>query len=235
MSPPEKEKGLAELLSGASALTGLVPGKREVLLFESYRKEILFWNNKMNLVSVKSPLDLPVKHFIDSLTAAPYFPRKDATVLDIGAGAGFPGIPLKICMGALKLYLLESQRKKASFLKHIVRKLDLRDATVIHRRTEDLIREGSYREFFDTVISRATVKLPKLLEMGGYFLSPDGILIAMKGAAVEKELRDALDSLPLNRMVFLDARDLSLPETAIGRKIFVFKKIGRRVSPGPPF
>ena len=231
MSPPEKEKGLAELLSGAAALTGLMPGKSEISLFESYRKEILFWNNKMNLVSVKSPLDLPVKHFIDSLTAAPYLPRKDVTVLDIGAGAGFPGIPLKICMGALKLYLLESQRKKASFLKHIVRKLDLRDVTVVHKRAEDLIREGSYREFFDTVISRATLKLPKLLEMGGYFLSSSGILIAMKGAGVEKELRDALDSRPSNRMAFLAAYDLSLPETADRRKIVIFKKTGRRESP----
>jgi len=231
MSPLEKEKGLAELLSGAAALTGLMPGKSEISLFESYRKEILFWNNKMNLVSVKSPLDLPVKHFIDSLTAAPYLPRKDVTVLDIGAGAGFPGIPLKICMGALKLYLLESQRKKASFLKHIVRKLDLRDVTVVHKRAEDLIREGSYREFFDTVISRATLKLPKLLEMGGYFLSSSGILIAMKGAGVEKELRDALDSRPSNRMAFLAAYDLSLPETADRRKIVIFKKTGRRESP----
>ena len=231
MSPLEKEKGLAELLSGAAALTGLMPGKSEISLFESYRKEILFWNNKMNLVSVKSPLDLPVKHFIDSLTAAPYLPRKDVTVLDIGAGAGFPGIPLKICMGALKLYLLESQRKKASFLKHIVRKLDLRDVTVVHKRAEDLIREGSYREFFDTVISRATLKLPKLLEMGGYFLSSSGILIAMKGTGVEKELRDALDSRPSNRMAFLAAYDLSLPETADRRKIVIFKKTGRRESP----
>jgi 16S rRNA (guanine527-N7)-methyltransferase len=224
MSPPEKEKGLAELLSGASPLTGLVPAEREISLFESYRKEILFWNNKMNLVSVKSSLDLPVKHFIDSLTVAPYLPRKDVMVLDIGAGAGFPGIPLKICMGSLKLYLLESQRKKASFLKHIIRKLDLHDVTVIHKRAEGIIGEGSYREFFDTVISRATLKLPKLIVMGGYFLSAGGILIAMKGAGVEKELRDALDLCPSNRMVFLDARDLFLPETADRRKIVIFKK-----------
>ena len=225
MSPPKKEKGLAELLSGASAITGLMPGEKEISLFESYRKEILFWNNKMNLVSVKSPLDIPVKHFIDSLTAAPYLPRKDVTVLDIGAGAGFPGIPLKICMGSLKLYLLESQRKKASFLKHVVRKLDLGGITVLHKRAEDLIGEGSYREFFDTVISRATLKLPKLVTMGGYFLAAGGILLAMKGADIEKELRDALKSCPSSSMVFLTARDLSLPETADRRKIVVFKKI----------
>lgn len=225
MSPSAKEKGLAELLSGASALTGLLPGKREISLFESYRKEILFWNNKMNLVSVKSPVDLPVKHFIDSLTAAPYLPRNDVTLLDIGTGAGFPGIPLKICMGALKLYLLESQRKKASFLKHIVRKLELRDATVVHGRAEDLIREGSYRGFFETVVSRATVKLPKLLEMAGHFLSPGGILIAMKGAAVEKELGDVPGFLPSNRMVFLGTRELILPVTAARRKLVFFKKV----------
>ena len=225
MSPLKKEKGLAELLSGASAITGLMPGEKEISLFESYRKEILFWNNKMNLVSVKSPLDLPVKHFLDSLTAAPYLPRKDGTVLDIGAGAGFPGIPLKICMDSLKLYLLESQRKKASFLKHVVRNLDLGDVTVVNKRAEDLIGEGSYRESFDTVISRATLKLPKLVAMGGYFLAAGGVLIAMKGADIAKELRDALKSCPPSRMVFLDAHDLSLPETADRRKIVVFKKI----------
>lgn len=235
MSPPAKVKGLAELLSGSSGLTGLTPGDKEISLLESYRKEILFWNNKMNLVSVKSPLDIPVKHFIDSLTAAPYLPRKDVAVLDIGAGAGFPGIPLKICMDSLKLYLLESQRKKASFLKHLVRTLDLHDVTVVHKRAEDLIREGSYREFFDTVISRATLKLPKLLGMGNHFLSAGGILIAMKGADVEKELRDALTFCPSNRMVFVDSHALSLPETADRRKILVFKKTWPPGLSGIPF
>ncbi len=127
-------------------------------------------------------------------------------------------------MGALRLYLLESQRKKASFLKHVVRKLDLRDATVFHGRAEDLIREGSYRAFFETVISRATVKLPKLLEMAGHFLSPGGILIAMKGAAFDRELRDGLDSLSSNRMALLETRELTLPVTADRRTLILFKK-----------
>jgi 16S rRNA (guanine527-N7)-methyltransferase len=225
MSPAEELKSLAEILSGASALTGLTPGEKELSHFESYRKAILFWNNKMNLLSVRSPLDLAVKHFVDSLSVAPYLPREDAKVLDIGAGAGFPGIPLKICMSSLQLYLLESQRKKVSFLKHVVRELGLRDVTVIHRRTEELIAEGSCRDFFDAVVSRALWKLSKLLPAGGHFLSTGGVLIAMKGTEIVTELRDALDLCPAVGLAFVATHELSLPGVAGRRKIVLFRKI----------
>jgi 16S rRNA (guanine527-N7)-methyltransferase len=225
MSPAEELKSLAEILSGASALTGLTPGEKEISLFESYRKAILFWNNKMNLLSGRSPLELAVKHFVDSLTAAPYLPGRNATVLDIGAGAGFPGIPLKICMAPLKLYLLESQRKKVSFLRHVVRKLGLQDVTVIHRRTEELIDEGACKAFFDAVVSRALWKLSKLLLAGGYFLSPGGILIAMKGVDIEEELRDALDLCADFDMAFVATHDLTLPGKAGRRTIVLFRKL----------
>ncbi len=224
MSPAEKDKGLAEILNEASALTGLTPGEREISLFESYRKAILFWNNKMNLVSVRSARDLEVRHFVDSLTVAPHLPRKDATVLDIGAGAGFPGIPLKICLNSLRLYLLEPQRKKVSFLRHIVRELGLRDVTVIHRRVEELIDEGSCRAFFDAVISRALWKLPNLLPAGLHFLVPGGVLIAMKGGGIDEELRDALKLCPASGMTLVGVHDFTLPGRADRRKIVVFRK-----------
>lgn len=224
MSPAENEKGLAEILSGASALTGLMPGEREISLFESYRKAILFWNNKMNLVSVRSARDLEVKHFVDSLTAAPCLPRKDATLLDIGAGAGFPGIPLKICLDSLRLHLLEPQRKKVSFLRYVVRELGLRDVTVIHSRVEDLVEEGSLRAFFDAVISRALWKLPNLLPAGSHFLVPGGVLIVMKGPGIERELSDALDLCPASGMALVAVRDLTLPGRADRRKIVVFRR-----------
>ncbi|HPC73068.1 MAG TPA: 16S rRNA (guanine(527)-N(7))-methyltransferase RsmG [Syntrophales bacterium] len=225
MSPADESTGLAEILSGASALTGLVPGEKEISLLESYRKAILFWNSKMSLLALRSPPDLTVKHFVDSLTVAPYLPGEDARVLDIGTGAGFPGIPLKIFMGSLRLWLLESRRKKVSFLKHVVRELGLREVTVIHRRTEDLIAEGSCKAFFDAVVSRALWKLCRLIPAGGHFLSTGGVLIAMKGADIEEELRDALDLCPAHGMAFVAAHELTLPGEAGRRKIVLFRKV----------
>ncbi|MBM4272170.1 MAG: 16S rRNA (guanine(527)-N(7))-methyltransferase RsmG [Deltaproteobacteria bacterium] len=219
------DPSLIRTVSDAAQAIGVPLGHRELALIETYHRELLLWNEKINLVSVKSALDIPIKHVIDSLTIAPFITNRYAKVLDIGAGAGFPGIPLKIVRNELHVFLLEASRKKSSFLKHIIRSLNLAGTIVIHDRAERLMQGESYREYFDTVISRATLKLPVLIRMGAHFLNPNGFLIAMKGKNPDAELNDA-ENLP-ERAVFpsVSIHEIRLPVTGDFRKIVIYKKL----------
>lgn len=200
---------------------------KEFVLFETYYKELLIWNKKINLVSVRSDLDIPIKHFIDSLTLLPYIKSKTGQVLDIGSGAGFPGIPLKIALNSLTVVLLESSRKKTSFLKHIIRSLNLTDITVINNRVESLMEmeDETYRDRFEVVISRATFKLPQLLRIGGFFLSPNGSLIAMKSKRSDEELTEAAEMSQKVGLKYIASHDLTLPITGDFRKIIIYEKL----------
>jgi 16S rRNA (guanine527-N7)-methyltransferase len=215
---------LPKTLSEASHAIGVKLGKKHIALFEEYYRELLFWNAKINLVSVKSELDIPIKHFIDSLTPLKFVKNKGSSLLDIGTGAGFPGIPLKIAEDRLRVTLLDSSRKKASFLKNIVRKLKLHETTVINRRVELLMRDEAYRGIFDVIISRASFKLPQFLTIGAYFISPGGILIAMKGINVDAELEQAERISTKVGLEHVGCYKIELPVTGDRRNVIVYKK-----------
>ncbi|MGD1151455.1 MAG: 16S rRNA (guanine(527)-N(7))-methyltransferase RsmG [Syntrophales bacterium] len=218
------EKKLSQILSEAANAMGIALGKGELSLFAAYYGELLAWNSKINLVSVKSDRDIIIKHFIDSLTLLPYIRDNTCRVLDIGSGAGFPGIPLKIAVNSLKVFLLESSRKKSSFLKHVIRSLDLTDTVVIHNRAE-LLMDEAYRGFFQIVTSRATFKLPQFLRMGAFFLAPRGSLIAMKGNKSDQELTEA-DEMSYNLgLKYIGSHDLTLPITGDFRRIIIYEKL----------
>jgi 16S rRNA (guanine527-N7)-methyltransferase len=219
------EQRVSQKLSEAANVLGIALGDRETSLFAAYYGELLAWNNKINLISAKSERDIIIKHFIDSLTLLPYIKDETCRVLDIGSGAGFPGIPLKIAVSSLKVFLLESSRKKTSFLKHVIRSLDLTDAVVIHNRAELLMEDESYRGSFQVVTSRATFKLPEFLRMGAFFLAPKGSLIAMKGNLSDQELRDANEMSHSLGLECIGSRDLTLPITGDFRRIIIYEKL----------
>jgi 16S rRNA (guanine527-N7)-methyltransferase len=145
----------------------------------------------MNIISGRSEADIIPKHFLDSLLLLPYMNIPDGFVIDLGSGGGFPGIPLKIMMPALHLYLTDSSRKKTSFLSHVASTLDLTDTHVIRGRIEDLAQSPDLTGKFDTVVSRAAFKLDMLLPFAASFLKPGGRLIAMKGSELPLEIRAA--------------------------------------------
>lgn len=192
--------------------------------FQDYARELMLWNSKMNLVSLKSPLDLPVKHFADSLTAAACIVSRTGSLLDIGSGAGFPGIPLKIVFPSLRVTLLDSSRKKTSFLRAVLSRLELRETAVVNRRAERLPADEAYRGRFDTVISRAAFKLPEFIRLGSGFLVPGGLLIAMKGPGFEPELEAAMTLLRDGGVNLSGTREILLPFTGDFRKILIFQK-----------
>jgi 16S rRNA (guanine527-N7)-methyltransferase len=219
------EEKLLHFLSEGAAEIGIPLGPSELSLFAVYRRELLLWNRRINLVSEKSSQEIIVRHFLDSLTAAPWIARPDGLMIDIGSGAGFPGIPLRIALPRLQVMLVESSRKKSSFLSHIVRTLALDGATVVRERVEALVGETACAGCFDTVISRAAFKLPELIRMAAFFLKPGGILLAMKGPDPQEEMAEAETVLNASGMVYSACRDIRPSILDSARKIIIYQRV----------
>lgn len=212
------------LLQNARQL-GIELSDQQLAQFDIYKNELLQWNTKINLISEKSVKEIVSRHFLDSLTAWQFIDKQDARVLDIGSGAGFPGLPLKIALPHLQLYLLESNRKKVSFLKHIIRLLGLTETFVLHERVENVIKNIKWKDCFDITISRAAFKLPELLSFGAFFLAPQGKLIALKGTDVETEFINCVKSATAHNYNELFQHDINSSLLGSPRKIIVGKKI----------
>ena len=212
------------LLQQGARLLEIELRDEQLALFDLYQSELLKWNAKTNLISEKTAGEIVTRHFLDSLTAAKFITNPKARMVDIGCGAGFPGIPLKIAMPSIQLYLLETNRKKVSFLKHIIRALNLEETQTIHDRTENVLRTDTWKEKFDIVISRAAFKLPDLLPLGQYFLVPDGLLITLKGQDVAAELDTALTGGNASKIYQIYQYDINMPLLGPPRKIIIFQK-----------
>ncbi len=152
--------------------------------FELYQRLLLEWNEKMNLTAITDPVEVARKHFADSLAALPYL-QPGTKVIDVGTGAGFPGVPLLILRPELQLTLADSLQKRLTFLETLLRELGLR-AQLVHGRAEDLGQNRLYREQFDAALSRAVAGLPVLLELTTPFVKVGGAAIAYKGDAAEE-------------------------------------------------
>jgi len=217
-----KEGDFRKILVLAAEEIGIdLPGDRLALL-EAYRETLLLWNSKMNLVSLQSDLDLPVRHFIDSLTLLPHLPPGPGSLLDIGSGAGFPAIPIRIFRNDLHVTLLEASRKKCSFLKELSRRLGLQDVTVLNSRLEELLKQPQ-RPAYDVITSRATLKLPELVQKGLPLLKKGGLLAAMKGPGLDEEIA-ALESVKTVDFRVVANVALSLPLTGDRRQLVLVDK-----------
>ena len=147
------------------------------------------WNQKINLTAIDSPMGMAVKHFLDSIISLRYI-TPGSRLLDVGSGAGFPGIPLKVMIPSLDMILVDATRKKVNFLNHVIRRLRLRCITPIHSRIEDLRPERDGK--FDIIVCRAFSSLAEFAEKSMPLLAPDGLLLALKG----KELSNDLAGVP---------------------------------------
>ncbi|MEW6333459.1 MAG: 16S rRNA (guanine(527)-N(7))-methyltransferase RsmG [Thermodesulfobacteriota bacterium] len=219
------DRSFLHTLSEGAAAVGAPLGKAELDLFALYHRELLLWNRRINLVSQQTSGQIALRHFVDSLTPLTRIEKPDGLLIDLGSGAGFPGIPLRIALPGLRLTLVESSRKKASFLAHIVRTLGLEQVTIIRERIEALFGEPICAGAFDTALSRAAFKLPELLRMASFFLKPGGLLIAMKGPEPAEEMDEATAVLKTAGMIQEDCRDIYLPGTDSKRKIISYRRI----------
>lgn len=177
----------AALNNGAREV-GVILNQEMVRAFLLYLRELKEWNQKINLTSLKEDEAIVTNHFIDSLAIIPYLPSS-ATVLDLGSGAGFPGVPLKIASPCLTITLLEATRKKANFLRHIIRTLGLTHIAVVESRAEKLSAADSPHPGFDFVLARALGPLKTFLRLGYPLTHQAGYLVAMKGERGDEELK----------------------------------------------
>ncbi len=196
-----------------------------------YHKDLLNWNDKINLVSVKSAEDLVSRHFLDSLTALRFIDKQNVRLLDIGSGAGFPGIPLKIARPSLEVYLLESNRKKTSFLKYIVRELQLDGIFVVHDRAEHLMKNNIWSEFFDLVVSRAAFHLEEFIKFSAFFLTAEGQFIALKGEGIEPEFSQCVKNATTTNLFELLQCDTDVYHQGKTGKIIVGKRLKKDKKP----
>lgn len=164
--------------------------------FNKYYQTLVEWNEKMNLTSLTSESDVYLKHFYDSITASFFVDfTNEATICDVGAGAGFPSIPLKICFPHLQVTIVDSLKKRIGFLEHLANKLGLENVTFVHARAEDAGKDKKFREKFDFVTARAVARMSVLSELCLPFCKHNGQFIAMKGALVEEEVNKAENAI----------------------------------------
>ena len=218
------EPSIKTLSEGAAAI-GVRLGPAEMDRFATYHREILLWNRRINLVSEHSAQEIVIRHFLDSLTPAPFLDRPDGALIDLGSGGGFPGIPLRIALPGLHLSLVESSRKKSSFLSHVVRTLGLDGVHVIRKRVEELTSGESLSGRFDMLISRAAFKLPDLIRTASFFLKPGGQLIAMKGPDPQEEMEETERVAEAAGMVFTACRAIRPPGADSTRKIIIYNRV----------
>jgi 16S rRNA (guanine527-N7)-methyltransferase len=208
-----------------AAKIGVSIDQDQLNLFSTYYQELLFWNRRVNLVSARSAGEIVDRHFVDSLTSLDCLREKTGYLLDLGSGGGFPGIPLKIMLPRMKVFLVDSSRKKTSFLSHLVGILKLTETTVIRGRIEDLAANSEFIGKFDTVISRAAFKLDSLLLFACAFLKPGGQLIAMRGPSLDEAVIPSPRTAGAVGMLLTDESPQGPTSSHSPRKIVIYTRI----------
>lgn len=217
------EQWAAQIKALIMEKNGVELSAQQLAQFCLYGDLLLEWNQRMNLTRIVDPQGIILKHFVDSLSISKYL--KGLKIADIGTGAGFPGIPLKIVQPGLKLYLVDSLNKRLDFLREVVLRLGLNEVEIIHSRAEEMGRSRQYRDKFDIVTSRAVARLPVLLEYAVPLLKVNGIFIAMKGSKVEDELAEAKAALVKLGAEVVKVEKFSLGTEAESRSIVIIQKI----------
>ncbi len=182
------------LLITAAAEMGVTVDEVAAERLDIYARLLVEWNERMNLTAITDPTGIVIKHFADSLSAAPLLPQEPFSLIDVGTGAGFPGVPLAILRGDMRLTLLDSLNKRLLFLEELCRAVGV-EATRIHARAEEGGRDAALRERFDVATARAVAALPVLCELCLPFVRVGGRFIAMKGPDGDREAEAAAGAL----------------------------------------
>lgn len=192
--------------------------------FYNYMNLLIEWNEKINLTAITQPNEIITKHFIDSLTAAKYI-EDNKSIVDVGTGAGFPGIPLAIYNDSFNITLVDSLNKRISFLNEVTNQLKIKNVTSIHSRAEEFGKNKQYREKFDIAISRAVARLNVLVEYLLPTIKVGGRCICMKGPDAQEEIKEANQAIKILGGEIEKIEEFNLPDTDIKRTIIVINKI----------
>lgn len=202
--------------------------EKQIYQFCKYYEILMEWNSFMNLTSITEFNEVLKKHFVDSLSlikAVPDLAEKKYNLIDVGTGAGFPGIPLKIVFSNLKITLLDSLNKRVQFLNEVVNQLNLENILIIHGRAEDYARPDKFRESYDLCVSRAVANLTTLSEYCIPFVKKDGFFISYKSEKITEEFDNAKAAIHLLGGKFDKQIEFQLPNSNIYRNLFIIKKM----------
>lgn len=215
-----------DIIKNSAEKLNLTFSKDQYEQFMQYKKLLKEWNEKMNLTAIIEDEEIINKHFIDSIQAFQFNELNDATsLIDIGSGAGFPGLPIKIMKPELKVTLLDSTNKKLGFLKVVAEELELKDVEFIHSRAEDGARKLGYRDSFDIAISRAVANLSLLTELCLPYVRIGGHFIALKGPAVDQEIDDAKYAVELLGGKLSQVIEVNIEGTDLKHNLVVIRKM----------
>lgn len=212
-----------EFLKESAEKTGFSLDDNLLELFEIYYKELVEYNNKVNLTAITDPKGVAITHFVDSLTLLKADIPQNAKMADIGAGAGFPSIPVKLFRDDIDVTLIDSLNKRITFLEYISEILGI-DTNCVHKRAEEAGRDASFREAFDVVCARGVAKIYLLCEYCLPLLKKGGMLACMKGPEPEEEIREAKKAIFELGGKFIETKKFQLPDGS-GRSIVIIKKV----------
>lgn len=192
--------------------------------FNEYKDFLLEYNSHTNLTSITDSKDIAIKHFLDSILVAKFFEiPQNAKIIDIGTGAGFPGVPLKILRPDINLTLVDSLNKRIRFLSELCKKINI-EADIIHARAEELSRKEKFREKFDIAVSRAVAPLNILCEYCIPYLKTGGFFVSLKGSNFEEEIKNSKNALEVLGAKIINIKSFDLPENKGNRSIIAIKK-----------
>jgi 16S rRNA (guanine527-N7)-methyltransferase len=217
---------MERLLAGLARL-GLAVSAEQAARFQVFYEELIEWNRRMNLTSIADYERVQIDHFLDALTVTLVWKSGPLTshIIDVGTGAGIPGIPLKIMYPASRLTLLEATAKKCDFLRHVVGKLNLADTLVVAGRAEDMAHKPDLRESFDLVLARAVAETAALAELTLPFCATGGLVVLHKKGDIEAELDRARDAVGTLGGRLREVRPVDLPEFTDRRVLVVIEKV----------
>lgn len=204
---------------------GLELSEAQLEQFLRYRQELLDWNTRINLTAITDPEEVLLKHFLDSLSLLTVYDQPRCCFLDIGSGAGFPGLPLKIVRPQWQVTLLEATGKKVTFLQHSIETLQLKDVVAVHGRAEELAHKAEYRTAFDVVTARAVASLPMLLEYAAPYCRVGGYIILPKKGDLAEELAQGKRAAQQLGVVFEADVAVTLPGLEDGRRLLVWRQV----------
>lgn len=198
--------------------------EEQIYQFYNYMRLLLEWNKKINLTAITNPEEIILKHFVDSMTIEKYI-EENTKLIDVGTGAGFPGIPLKIIRKDIKITLLDSLNKRINFLNEVILQLGLTSITTIHSRVEEFGKDKQYREYFDYSTSRAVANLSTLAEYLLPLVKLNGYCISMKGSDVEKEIQKSKNAIKILGGKIEKIEKFQLPKSDMDRNIILLRKV----------
>ena len=191
--------------------------------FFEYMNLLIEWNEKMNLTAIIDPEEIILKHFIDSVTILKDI-EDNSKIVDVGTGAGFPGIPLSIMNPTLKITLVDSLNKRLIFLQEVVNKLGLKNIEIVHARAEEFGQNKMYRENFDIATSRAVANMSTLSEYLIPLVKVGGKVISMKASEAQEEINDAKKAIEVLGGKIEKIEEFNLPQSDIGRTVIIIRK-----------